>query len=144
MSEKIPRYQGGSGTGVDLTVLLENGEAKPRHFDQGDEVPSEIGGVPVAQSFIDGLLQQDVWGGPSADEQTAAAQETEPELKGKALDDRAAELEIAGRGSMTAPEKRAAIAAREAELAAAGVPDPDIAGEQLADDAAAAEPGGEE
>lgn len=39
-------------------------------------------------------------------------------LAGKALDDRAAELEIEGRGSMSADEKREAVAKREAELAA--------------------------
>lgn len=39
-------------------------------------------------------------------------------LTGKALDDRAAELEIDGRSDMSADEKRAAIERREAELAA--------------------------
>jgi hypothetical protein len=57
------------------------------------------------------------------DEELAAKQAAEQaeaeKLAGKALDERAAELEIEGRGSMSADQKRKAIAKREAELAEA-------------------------
>lgn len=56
----------------------------------------------------------------------AAAEADEVEvLKGEALDARAAELDIAGRTSMTADEKRAAIAEAEAAAEDHGPADPD-------------------
>lgn len=57
------------------------------------------------------------------------------ELTGQDLDDRAAELEIEGRSSMTADEKRAAIAEIEAEQAeeAADRDVPDSVDERVVD-----------
>lgn len=61
MSEKRARYDGPSGTGVDLTVPLENGESRPVHVDQGQQLPSSIDGQRVPASFRDSLLEQDDW-----------------------------------------------------------------------------------
>lgn len=70
--------------------------------------------VNVADHKVDRLLagglfvHADASDGDEVDEST-----DEPKLTGKALDDRAAELDIEGRSDMTADEKRAAIAAAE-------------------------------
>ncbi len=58
---KQAQYAGGSGTGVDLTVRLADGQQRPRHVDQGESLPDEIGGVPLDPEFIDGLLEQADW-----------------------------------------------------------------------------------
>ncbi len=52
------RYKGGSGTGVDLTVLLADGQQRPRHVDPGEVLPETIGDIPVYPAFIAGLLEQ--------------------------------------------------------------------------------------
>jgi hypothetical protein len=77
MSEKRAVYRGGSGTGVDLSVPLGDGQHVPVHVDQGAQLPTEIeyGGVKhkVPASFRDSLLEQDDWSevnqatGPKAD-----------------------------------------------------------------------------
>lgn len=53
------RYKGGSGTGVDLTVLLADGQQRPHHVDPDETLPEQIGGVPVDPEFIAGLLEQE-------------------------------------------------------------------------------------
>ncbi|MDP2712308.1 MAG: hypothetical protein Q8O56_13910 [Solirubrobacteraceae bacterium] len=52
------RYRGGSGTGVDLTVRLADGQLRLRHLEQGEALPTEIGGVPVDPEYITRLLEQ--------------------------------------------------------------------------------------
>lgn len=62
MSEKRARYDGPSGTGVDIPVELENGETRFVHVDQGAQLPTEIDGTPVRASVRDALLEQkDTW-----------------------------------------------------------------------------------
>lgn len=62
MSEKRARYNGPSGTGVDLTdVELVDGQIRAVHVPQGGQLPTDIGGVKVAASYRDGLLGQADW-----------------------------------------------------------------------------------
>lgn len=72
--------------------------------------PVDNDGETVALVTNEGV-QGDGTGGVSDDDSSAGDSE---ELKGQALKDRAAELEIEGRGSMTADELREAIAKAEA------------------------------
>lgn len=55
------RYKGGSGTGVDLLLLLADGQHKPRHIDQGEALPTEVGAIPVDPGFVANLLEQADW-----------------------------------------------------------------------------------
>ena len=55
------RYDGPSGTGVDLNVELADGQVKPVHIDQGHQLPAEIGGVALASGFVANLLSQGDW-----------------------------------------------------------------------------------
>ncbi len=52
------KYVGGSLTGVDLNVLLDNGEIRNVHIDHGADLPSEVGGEKVSAGFRDSLLAQ--------------------------------------------------------------------------------------
>lgn len=61
MSDKA-RYIGGSQSGVDITVPLDNGEDRVITIPQGGELPTEIDGVKVPAGFRDLLLEQkDNW-----------------------------------------------------------------------------------
>lgn len=87
---------------------------------QGDPTVLSDGTVlepdgPVADGELDGDLR-DLDAEQAADQDEAPASDVAP-LTGKALKDRASELEIAGRGSMSADDLRAAVAAKEAETA---------------------------
>ena len=61
MSQKRAVYRGPSGTGVDLTLELDNGEFRSVHVDQGAQLPTEVDGQPIKASVRDSLLQQDDW-----------------------------------------------------------------------------------
>lgn len=73
--KKNARYKGGSGTGVDLVVLLADGQQKPRHVDQGEALPDSIGGVELDPEFIDRLLEQESEWEPTQAEPAAALAE---------------------------------------------------------------------
>jgi len=86
------RYEGGSGTGVDLTVLLVDGQQRPRHVDQGEALPTEIADAAVDPEFVERLLEQGDW------------QPTDPHAYYEAmtvdeLTPLAADLEIEGTGA---------------------------------------------
>jgi len=107
------RYKGGSGTGVDLTVLLADGQQRPRHVDPGEALPTEIGGVPVDPDFVERLLEQESEWELAVDETPAQRKEREQ------LERDVAEQEAAGEAA-AADHLAAAEKAREAaELAAA-------------------------
>lgn len=61
MSEKRARYDGPSGTGVDVPVELDSGEIRDVHVDQGAQLPTSIDGQPISARFRDRLLEQDDW-----------------------------------------------------------------------------------
>jgi hypothetical protein len=61
MSEKRARYDGPSGTGVDVPVELDNGEVRNVHVDQGSQLPTELDGQPIKASVRDALLLQEDW-----------------------------------------------------------------------------------
>jgi hypothetical protein len=77
--------------------------------------------IEVEDEEGEGLIASGAWVEegeyePPELEEPAEEPAEEQQLTGDALDARAAELEIEGRSSMTADEKRAAIAEAEAEL----------------------------
>jgi hypothetical protein len=55
------RYDGPSGTGVDITVELDSGEIRTTHVKQGGLLPEDINGVAISAAFRDSLLEQDGW-----------------------------------------------------------------------------------
>lgn len=130
--------------GQEHFVTVERGQDLPTHEDVNlDMGIDEENKAEVPQSVISGLAEQvDNWQGPEVDkararqERVLAAQaepdpvEPEPEeLTGKALKDRAAELDIDGRSKMDAAELRDAVAKAEEQeqeaAQAAGLPTPE-------------------
>jgi hypothetical protein len=55
------RYDGPSGTGVDVTVELDTGEFRTTHVKQGGLLPEDINGVAITPAFRNSLLDQDDW-----------------------------------------------------------------------------------
>lgn len=55
------RYDGPSGTGVDVTVELDSGEIRTTHVKQGGLLPEDINGAAISAAFRDSLLEQDGW-----------------------------------------------------------------------------------
>lgn len=61
MSDIRARYDGPSGTGVDIPVELETGEIRNVHVDQGKQLPTDVDGIAISAKFRDSLLAQDTW-----------------------------------------------------------------------------------
>jgi hypothetical protein len=61
MSAVRARYSGNSGTGVDITVELDNGEYRNVHVKQGGTLPDDVDGTAISAAFRDNLLAQDGW-----------------------------------------------------------------------------------
>ncbi len=55
------RYDGGSGTGVDVLVTLADGQQRYVHVEQGHQLPTEVGGVDVPAKARDALTATDDW-----------------------------------------------------------------------------------
>lgn len=74
MSAKRARYDGPSGTGVEIDVELSDGQTiRSVHVGRGQQLPAELNGVKVAPEFLDGLLEQEDWSGSAAAPKRGAA-----------------------------------------------------------------------
>jgi hypothetical protein len=83
---KRARYAGPSGTGVELTVPLDDGQIKSVHIEHGHQLPTEIAGQPVSAAFRDQLLAQDDWAEvdqTTGDKTNSKAAKTADEEKGR-------------------------------------------------------------
>ena len=58
---KKARYDGPSGTGVDLTISFPDGQYRRVHVDQGHQLPTEVDGLTVPASFRDALIKRGDW-----------------------------------------------------------------------------------
>lgn len=110
--KKNARYEGGSGTGVDLLVPLEDGQQRRVHVDQGQELPADFAGVAVDPEFVDRLLETDDWTTPS--ETSEQRQERLAEEKEQLEREEAA---AAARAEHEAAADKAAAAIAKAEKA---------------------------
>lgn len=118
---KRARYHGASGTGVDLTVTLPDGQIRNAHVDHGDLTPEMVAGQRFPEAIVEQLVSQDGW---EPDGWTPDEPE-EIDLKKLGKDDlaaRAAELglEVTGTGANGAVVKDDLVAALETHNAAGG------------------------
>jgi hypothetical protein len=59
---KKARYDGPSGTGVDVLITFPDGQTRWIHVDQGHQLPAEMeDGPPIPASERDRLLATDDW-----------------------------------------------------------------------------------
>lgn len=70
---RTARYTGPSGTGVDLTIRLQDGQERLVHVPHGEALPAELGGVSLDENFLNTLLQQDGWDDQSSKQATKPA-----------------------------------------------------------------------
>jgi hypothetical protein len=71
---KKARYDGPSGTGVDVQVSYPTGEVRWVHVDQGHQLPTELeDGAKVPASVRDSLLATVDWSEVNIDDSSKAA-----------------------------------------------------------------------